>query len=353
MRLVDEHQRVRRQIVDQRWRRFARLTAGQEARVIFDPFAKTQLVEHLQIEAGALFDSLRFDQTVLLVEKFDALVQLALDRVDSAQHRGARRHVMRRRKNGEARQLGLQMPGQRIKQLQVFDLVVEKRNSYRVLRVLGRKDVDDVAANAESPAMEVKLVAFVLHFGKTLDDLALPHSIADAHGENHLVILIAIADPVDAGNRCNDHAIASFEQALGRRKPHLFDVLIDRRILLDEQIARRNVGFGLVVIVVGNEVLNRSVRKKLAKLGIELRRQRFVRCQHQRRTSGTSDDVGHGVGFSRPGNAQQGLERQAVLKPLNQSIDRFRLISGGLKRLVQTERAAGKADKRRTFGGFK
>jgi predicted nucleic acid-binding OB-fold protein len=64
------------------------------------------------------------------------------------------------------------------------------------------------------------------------------------------VIFGRIADTVDRRHRRHDHHVAPLQQALGGRQPHLLDVLVDRRVLLDEQVALRHVGFGLVVVVV-------------------------------------------------------------------------------------------------------
>src|SRR6187551_690283 len=47
------------------------------------------------------------------------------------------------------------------------------------------------------------------------------------------------------------------EHALGRRQAHLLDVLVDRGILLDEEISLRHIGLGLVVVVVADEVFDR------------------------------------------------------------------------------------------------
>jgi hypothetical protein len=242
------------------------------------------------------------------------------------------------------------MTGQRIEELQTVDLVVEERDPDRLFGVLGGKDIDHVAAYAKGAAPEVGLVALVLHVGQPLDDRALTHAVADAHGEDHLLIFLAITETIDARNGGNDHAITPFEQALGGGETHLFDVFIDRRVLFDEQVARRNVGLGLVVIVIGDEILDRMVGKELAELGIELRRQRLVRCQDQRWPATTRDDVGHGVGLSRPGDAEQGLESESIAQPLDQLVDRSWLITGRQERLMEAERAPLEGDERKLFG---
>lgn len=106
-----------------------------------------------------------------------------------------------------------------------------------MLSMLSRENIDDITPHPESPAMEIHFVALVLHIGQALDDGPLIHAIPNAHGEDHVVILITITDTVNAGNRCHDHHITTLNQALGRRKPHLLNVIIDRTVLLDKQIA--------------------------------------------------------------------------------------------------------------------
>ena len=108
------------------------------------------------------------------------------------------------------------MACQRVEQLQSIDFVVEERNTDGVFGVFGGKDIDDIAAYAECAAMEVDLVTLVLHLGQPFDHIALSHPITGAHGEDHLVILITITDAINAGDRCDNHAITTFEQAFGR-----------------------------------------------------------------------------------------------------------------------------------------
>jgi len=53
-------------------------------------------------------------------------------------------------------------------------------------------------------------------------------------------------------------------------QPEPVDVLIDRCILLDVEIAGRHIRLRLVVVVVGDEVTNGILREKGAELSIEL-----------------------------------------------------------------------------------
>jgi hypothetical protein len=67
-------------------------------------------------------------------------------------------------------------------------------------------------------------------------------------------------------------------------------------VLLDVGVGARDVGLRLVVVVVGDEVLDRVVGQKLAHLGVELRGQRLVVGDDQRRLLHLLDDhLRHGA----------------------------------------------------------
>ena len=108
-------------------------------------------------------------------------------------------------------------------------------------------------------------------------------------------------------------------------------------VLFDEQIALRDVGLGLVIVVVANEVLDRVVREKLAELGVQLRRQRFIGCKNDGRAPLPGDHIGHGEGLARAGHAQQGLVGQAVFDAFALLRDGGGLVTRRGIRLVQLE----------------
>ncbi len=344
MRLVDEHQRVGRQVVDQRRRRLAGAAARQVARVVLDALAVADLGHHLEVEARALLDALRLDQLHLADEEFLLLVQLDLDLVDRGEHLLPSRHVVRRREHREARDLLLQVAGQRVEELQRLDLVVEQRDADRVLGVLRREDVEHVAAHAEHAALELDVVARVLHLGQPLDRVALRHAVALLQVQDHAVVLGRVADAVDRRHRRDDHAVGPLEDRLGRGQAHLLDVLVDRAVLLDVEVARRDVRLRLVVVVVRDEVLDRVVREELAELRVELRRERLVRRDDDRGPPRARDHVGHRERLARPRDAQQRLVRESVGQPLDELRDRLGLVAGRLERHVQLVGAVGIGD---------
>ena len=79
------------------------------------------------------------------------------------------------------------------------------------------------------------------------------------------------------------------------------------------------------------------MREELLELAVELRRQRLVVRQHQRRALHVLDDVGDREGLARAGDAEQRLVRQARLEAVDELRDRLRLIARRLVVALQLE----------------
>ena len=99
--------------------------------------------------------------------------------------------------------------------------------------------------------------------------------------------------------RGDDDDVAPLEDRPGRRVAHPVDLLVQRQFLLDIGVGARDVGFRLVVVVIGDEILDRVLREEALHLAIELRRQRLVRRQDDRRAAGARDDMRHRKGLAR------------------------------------------------------
>ena len=314
---VEDHQRVERHVVQQGRRRFAGFAAGKMPRVVLDALAEPQFVHHFQIEARPLLDALGLHQLAGLVVLLEALAQFDLDGLDGAQGGTARCDIVAGRVDGVTRHFLNQLSCQRVEQGQRFDFVVEQRDSQCRLRTFRRENVQHVPPHPERPAAKLEFVAFVLHLREPRYHVTLAHFLVLAQVQDHAVIIDGIADAVDRGNGGHDHRVIAFQQGFGCRQAHLLDVLVDAGILLDEQVTRRNVRFRLVVVVIRHEVLDRIFREELAHFRIELRRQRLVGRHDDRRPPGNGDHVGHGVGLTGSGHAEQRLESQAVAETLH------------------------------------
>ena len=98
----------------------------------------------------------------------------------------------------------------------------------------------------------------------------------------------------------------------------------------DVDVGGGNVGFGLVVIVVADEIFDGVLREEAFELVIELRGERFVVRQDQRGAIGALDDLGHGEGLAGAGDAEQDLMLFAGFEAADELVDGCGLIAAGL-----------------------
>ncbi|MNZ54654.1 hypothetical protein D3C78_725610 [compost metagenome] len=341
MGLVDHQQRVGRQVIVEGWWRLARAASGEVARVVLDAVAVAQLEDHLQIETGTLLKTLGLDQLVVVAQVFQALLQLLLDLIHRLQQGLAGRDVVALGIEGEARQLANHFAGQRIEGRDVLHLVVEQLDTDGLQLGFRREDVDHVAAYAEAGPCEVHVVARVLQAGQAAQQFALVHAVAAIQVQDHLQVGGGIAKAVDRRHGADDDRVLALQQRLGRRQAHLLDMVVDRGVLLDIGVGGRYVGFRLVVVVVGDEVLNRVVREEGLELAVQLRSQRLVRRQNHGRALHLGDDVGDAESLAGTGHPQQRLVRKPGLQPFHHLPDGLGLVARRLEFRVQLENRHG------------
>ncbi len=90
-------------------------------------------------------------------------------------------------------------------------------------------------------------------------------------------------------------------------EPQPRDVVVPGRVLLDVEVGLRHVRLGLVVVVVGDEVLDGVVGEELPELVAELRRERLVVRDHERGPLQLLDDPRHRRRLAGAGRAEQRL----------------------------------------------
>ena len=330
MALVDEDQRIVGNVFEEGRRRLAGAAAGEVARIVLDAGAGAGRLHHLDVVAGALLQPLGLQQPAGRLELGEPVLQLLLDLADRGIQRRARCHIVRIGVDLDGLEVAGLAAGQGVEFGDRVDLVAEHGNAPGGILQVGGEDLDRVAAHPERAAGEVDVLALVLLGDEVGEQLALVEPVADRHLEGHRGIGFHRADTVDAGDRGDDDAVVALEDGAGCGVAHPVDLLVDRRFLLDIGVGARHIGFRLVVVVVGDEILHRIVGEEALELRVELRGERLVGRQDHGRALGRLDHLGHGEGLARAGDAEQDLGTLARVDALDEIGDRRRLVAGRL-----------------------
>ena len=150
-----------------------------------------------------------------------------------------------------------------------------------------------------------------------------------AHTDHHAFVFAGVAHGINAADAGDDNHVLAFTHRGGGAVTQAVDLFIDGSVLLDVGIAGGDIGLGLVIIVVGDEILHRAVRKKGPQFAAELGGQRFVVGQNQRGLLHPFDDGSHGEGLAAAGHTQQHLIFFALQNAPGQAVDGGGLIAGG------------------------
>ena len=208
--------------------------------------------------------------------------------------------------------------GQGIELGDAVHLVAEQLDPPGAVFLVRGEDVDGVAAHAKGAAGEIVVVAAVLQRHQILDRGLAVDLVAALDADGGAGIGLHRTDTVDARHRRHDDHIVALQDRPRRRMAHAVDLLVDRGVLLDIGVGARDIGFRLVVVVIADEILDRVFREEGLELAIELRRQGLVGRQDQGRALGGLDDLGHGEGLARAGDAQQHLVALIGIDPGHQ-----------------------------------
>ena len=250
---------------------------------------------------------------------------------------GLGRDEVRLRIDGQALVPLHHLAGDRIERRQPVDLVAEQLDPQPDVLVR-RVDLDDVAAGPEGAAAEVVVVAFVLDLDQAAQQRLAGDRLAALERQQHAVVGLRRAEAVDARDAGDDDDVAPLEQRPRRRQAHAIDLVVDGGFLLDVRVGRRDVGLGLVEVVVADEVLDRVVREEAAEFLVQLGGQRLVVRHHQGRAVHPGDGLGHRERLARAGDAEQHLVRIAAFEPVDELVDGPGLVTGQIE--IRDEREA-------------
>ena len=131
--------------------------------------------------------------------------------------------------------------------------------------------------------------------------------LADREEHEPVLVLLGRAEAVDARHRGDDDRVSARQKVRCRRVAQPVDVVVPRAVLLDVEVGLRDVRLRLVVVVVGDEVLDRVRREELAELVAELGGERLVVRDHKRRLLDLLDQPRHRRRLAGARRAEQRL----------------------------------------------
>ena len=337
--LVDDAEHVLGEVVNQGVRRLARRAPVEVARVVLDAVAEPHGLEHLEVIGGALREALGLEELIGRLELGHAALELLADGLERAADLGPLGHIVRRRPDRDGVELADDLARDVVDLGDELDLVAKEAHAQRVLGVRG-EHIHGVPPHTEGPAREVVVVAVVLDVDERLDEVvALERFVLRDVGCEPRVVLRA-ADAVDAAHRGDHNYVAAGKKARSGLVAELLDLLVDGGVLLDIGVGLRDVGLGLVVVVVRDEVDDGVVREELAHLGGDLRGQGLVRLHDERGAVQGLDRLCHGKGLARARDAHEGLVAKPILDPLRELGDGLGLVARGLEGRDDAQRLA-------------
>ena len=215
-----------------------------------------------------------------------------------------------------------------------LDLIAKEGDAVAQLILVGRDDLQRVAAHPEGAGAQLQVVALVMAFDQLAQQGIAAVDIPAFQVDHHPAVRLRVADAVDAGDGCDDDDILARHQRGGGCQAQALDLLVDIGVFFDVQVVARHVGFRLVVIVVRDEVLDGVFREEFFELGVELGCQGFVVRHDQRRFLELLDHRGNGEGLAGAGGAEQYLLLIASPDTFHKLPDGLGLVAGGFERGV-------------------
>ena len=328
--LIHKEDKVLGEVIHKGQGRGAHWPVGDNPGVVLDAGAVSQLPHHLHVIGGPLADALGLHQLAVLNKPGLPLIQLLLDLHQSPVHlvlggdvvAGGVDHHMADDLGGQA--------GDGVDVADAVDLVAEELHPDGGILPVGGVDLHGIPPDPKHIPGEGDVVALIADLHQTAEQLPPVHGHAGAEGDHHFGEVLRLAQTVDTAHRGYHDHVPPLQQGAGGAQPQAVDLLVGGGVLLDVGVGVGNVGLRLVLVVIGDEVLYRVVGEKLLELLAQLGGQGFVVGQYQGRPLNGLDDLGHGVGLTGTGDAQQHLGPEAVLNALGQLFDGLGLVPGGL-----------------------
>ena len=266
MTLVDEDDGIVREVLHESRGRLAGRAARQEPGVVLDTGTHACGSHHLEIEGAALLQPFGFQETAPVAEVLKPFGKFHAYRLDRLMQCRLGHDVVAVGVDDDLLHLAGALTGEGIELLDGLDFVAEHGDAPRAVLEMTGKDLERIAPDPEGAALECSVVAAVLQFDKAAHDALALDLHARPEGHRHGRIALGVADAVYTRDAGDDDRVGTLKDCAGRRVPHAVDLLVPARLLLDVGVGPRNIGFRLVVVVVGDKILDGVVGKEAPEL---------------------------------------------------------------------------------------
>ena len=178
--------RAHREEVEQAVRALAALPAVEMHRVVLDALARADLVEHLEVESGALFLPVRFQFHLLGVEPLQPVIELRLDILERLVEALFTGHVELARVNPSLLEVVERLPRDRLADLYALYPVPSEADAQRVVAAR-HPDVQHLSAQPDVAARNLPGSAAVLQADQLPDDVLRVGLVS--HSQPQVVLL--------------------------------------------------------------------------------------------------------------------------------------------------------------------
>ena len=334
MGLVHHQQKIFGEIINQGKRRLPGGAPVHMAGIVFNAAAVAHLSHHFQIILGPLGQPLGFQKFALGIKHLQPVFQLGLDAFHGPFQILPAGHIVGGRENGHMGPVADNFSGEHIHFHELVHLIVKHLDADGLFIITGRDDLDHIAPHPEGAPFKINLVAIVLDLHQLFQDGVALHLLPYPERQHHVVIFLRRAQTVNAADAGHDDHVPAFKESAGGAVAQLINLVVDRGILFNIGIRLGNIGFRLVIIVVGNKVFHGIFREECFQLAGQLRRQSLVVGDDQGRLAYLVDDLGHGISLACTGSAQQHLTVHALLQSLYQFGNGLGLVARRLERCL-------------------
>ena len=211
------------------------------------------------------------------------------------------------------------------------DLIAEQFNADIELVRIGRRQVNDITADAHcSPAL-FNVISCILQFNELSEQGVAVIAFSHSDRDEHVFVFNRIGCRVDASNGSDNDRVSSFQQGIQCALTEHIQFLIDGCCLFNIHVILRHICLRLVVVEVGNEEFHSVFGKEFLELGIQLSCQGLIMGKDQCGTVDPFDHIGHGKCLSGTCGTFQHLFFFSFLKTSDEFIDCLGLIAGRLE----------------------